>query len=81
MFSSFRSELADVYHHYTLVEAGEQEVVKALQESLRRYQHSKDLNKQLFHDRREYLSDTEVDKRQSFFSVLKILFELIIEFD
>lgn len=53
-------ELADVIHHYGLVEAGEQEVVKVLQETIQRQNHTKTLNKQLFEERTRYLSNTEV---------------------
>jgi len=56
----FRSELADVNYHFGLVETGEQEVLRVLQESLQRQSKTNTLNKQLFQERSNYLSDTKV---------------------
>lgn len=54
-----RSELADVNYHYGLVEAGEQEVVRVLQETLQRKSNTNTSNKQLYQERSNYLSDTK----------------------
>ncbi len=56
----FRSELADVNYRFGLVETGEQEVLRVLQESLQRQSNTNTLNKQLFQERSNYLSDTMV---------------------
>jgi len=56
----FRSELADVNYHFGLVQTGEQEVLHVLKESLQRQSNTNILNKQLFQERSNYLSDTEV---------------------
>jgi len=64
IFFSYRSELADVNYHFGLVEAGEQEIVRALQESLQRQSNTNTLNKQLFRERSDYLSDTKVNSRK-----------------
>jgi hypothetical protein len=60
----YRLELADVNYHFGLVEAGEQEVVRTLQESLQRQSNTNTLNKQLFQERSTYLSDTKVNSRK-----------------
>ncbi len=56
----FRSELADVNYRFGLVETGEQEVLRVLQESLQRQSNTNTLNKQLFQESSNYLSDTMV---------------------
>ncbi len=57
-------ELADVNYHHSLVAAGEQEVVRVLQENLHRQSSTNALNKQLFQDRSDYLSDTKVNSKK-----------------
>ena len=64
-FACDRSELTDVNYHYGLVEAGEQAVVRVLQESLQRQSSTNSLNKQLFQERENYLSETEVSPKEN----------------
>lgn len=52
--------MAKETYNFGLVEAGEQEVVRVLQQCLQRQSNADSLNKQLFQDRSNYLSDKKV---------------------
>ncbi|CAF3685099.1 unnamed protein product [Rotaria sp. Silwood1] len=54
------AELAHESYNFGLVQAGEQEVVRVLQECLQRQSNSDSLNKQLFQERSNYLSDKKI---------------------
>ncbi|CAF1263266.1 unnamed protein product [Rotaria magnacalcarata] len=53
-------DLAHENYNFGLVEVGEQEVVKVLQECLQRQSNADSLNKQLYKERSNYLSDKKV---------------------
>ncbi|CAF3902426.1 unnamed protein product [Adineta steineri] len=53
------SELVDVKYNLTLIEAGEKEVVRVLQQCLQRQAATDSLNKQLFQERSNYQSEKE----------------------
>jgi len=69
----YRSELVDVKYNLSLVEAGEQEIVRVLQQCLKRQANTNTLNKQLFQERSNYQSDKKVDLKKKF---LKIRYSL-----
>lgn len=52
--------MTDVTYNLRLVEVGEQEVIRVLQECLDRQTNADTLNKQLFRERSDYLSDKKV---------------------
>jgi hypothetical protein len=56
----YRSELSHENYNFKLVETGEQEVVRILQECLQRQSGTDTLNKQLFQERSTYLSNKKV---------------------
>jgi hypothetical protein len=55
------SELADVNYNHSLVEAGEQDVVRTLHECLQRKSNADKLHRQLFQERTDYLTDKKVN--------------------
>lgn len=60
-FLYFRGELDHETYNYSLVEAGEQEIVRILQECLQRQSSADTTNKQLYHERTKYLTDKKVE--------------------
>lgn len=52
-------------YNYGLAEAGEEQVVRVLQGNLQRQAHVNSLNKQLFQDRSDYYTETEVKSSAS----------------
>lgn len=64
-FDDDREELVEVNYNYGLAEAGEEKVVRVLQGNLQRQSHTNSLNKQLFQDRSDYFTETEVKSKAS----------------
>lgn len=60
VFICDRVELTDVNYSYGLAEASEEKAVRVLQENLQRQSSTNSSNKQLFQERTDYFTDTEV---------------------
>lgn len=67
-------ELSDVNYNYGLVEVGEEKTVRVLQENLQRQSNTNSLNKQLFQERTDYFTATEVTSPEEKFSARMIPF-------
>ena len=70
-FDDDRGDLAEVNYNYGLAEAGEEQVVRVLQGNLQRQSHGNSLNKQLFQDRSDYFTETEVKSGERGISLRK----------